>query len=250
MNYEDNTLSYLDETDRSFYHDNDQPHHCKEVRKLFQEVFLSLRPLTEVARKVKNDIERDLRKLKINYEDFADFKLGTMEVLMDLNASSSVVVFVKTALNGFIDGKLCSDIVAKTSPDKQMVRRFIEIINITSELLRVLGSSPDGAEKMRFMEFETKLVPYTEQYLEGKQHYQRLRLHLHLIKNFQIMNEIVGGLDGLHNVLEEKMHSISCPVRQPTEELALHARELSTTMLTSEDFSSSNEDLIYWLSSV
>lgn len=246
MACEDSTLSYFDETDRSFYHDNDKPpRHCEEVRKLFQEVFRSLRPLTEVARKVKNDIERDLRKLKINYEDFADFKLGTMEVLMNLKTSSSIEVFVKTALNGFIDGRLCSDIVAKTSPDKQMVRRFNEIVYIMNELLKVLGLSPDVAEKMRFMEFETKLVPYTEQYLEGKQHYETLRHHLHLIKNFQIMNEIVGGLRGLHNVLEQKMHTISCRVPQPTEEFALHAWEMSTTMVTPED-----EDLVYWLSSV
>ena len=164
MACEDSTLSYFDETDRSFYHDNDKPpRHCEEVRKLFQEVFRSLRPLTEVARKVKNDIERDLRKLKINYEDFADFKLGTMEVLMNLKTSSSIEVFVKTALNGFIDGRLCSDIVAKTSPDKQMVRRFNEIVYIMNELLKVLGLSPDVAEKMRFMEFETKLVPFKGQ---------------------------------------------------------------------------------------
>lgn len=255
MDFEDGTSDF-DATDfsRSFYDEDDQPSYdCKRLNQLFQEISLSLTSLTEAARKVTSEIERDLRKLDINKEDLIGFKLGTMEVLKNLNTSADIEDFVKTALNGCIDGMMCSQIVAKTFPNTQMIpRRFQEALLIMIQVLKVLRLSPHvREERARFhMEIESKLVPYTKEYLKGKQDYQRLSHYQQTIKGFQIMKEIVHGIDVLYHVLEERRHSLSCNVvPRPTTEFALHAEEITTTMITSQDVSS-NQDLICWLSSV
>lgn len=188
-----------------------------QLENLFDEVLRSLRPFTD-ARKIKQKIEGDLKELKIDEEDLADFKLATMEVLLSLKANTSIEVFLKTAFNGCIDAMLCSVIVAKTSSDKQVSSmayslgsHFQETLSIMAHFLKVMRLSAPNvrAELSRFeTEVEPNLVPLTEAYLKAKEDYHILRGHEQDVKTFRMVTEIMNAVVWLRHVLEEQRHAL------------------------------------------